>query len=134
MTTGTPTSASVKTESFDLLVASTTCQSLPAYPLSVDSATGAFVNTKIVICGGDGGGSPTTSNCYTLSRNETAWKLSGNLITPRLGAASVEINSKLVIFGGYKKNTFNPLKSLMGTMELAQQAPTCPWQLHFTVL
>ena len=43
----------------------------------------------------------TTSNCYTLGRTENTWKPSGNLITPRMGAASVEINNKLVIFGGY---------------------------------
>jgi len=95
VTTGDPNS-SVKTEAFDV-VASTTCQSLPAYPLTMYSATGAFVKAKLVICGGQ---YPITSNCYTLSRTENTWKLSGNLITPRLGAASVEINNKLFIFGG----------------------------------
>ena len=101
MTTGSPTSSADKTEAFDV-VASTTCQSLPAYPLSTDSATGAFVNTKAVICGGY----PAITNCYTLSKSENTWKLSGNLITGRESAASVEINNKLVVFGGYNYGVY----------------------------
>jgi len=96
VTTGAPQPPSVKTEAFDA-IASTTCQSLPDYPLPVYSATGAFISSKLVVCGGS---YPVTTNCYTLSKNDNTWKLSGNLITPRYGAASVEINNKLVIFGG----------------------------------
>ena len=87
----------VGTESFDVL-ALTTCQSLPDYPLSVAEATGAFVNNKVVICGGDGGG----TKCYTLGKDENTWTLIGNMNTARVGAVSVEINNKLVIFGGQR--------------------------------
>ena len=98
MTTGSPPTTSVKTDSFDL-VASTTCQSMPAYPLTVYHATGAFVSNRVVICGGTY--PSVTSQCYSLGKNETEWKPSGNLITPRYGAASVEMHGKLLIFGGY---------------------------------
>ena len=88
-------STAVMTESFDV-VASTTCQSLPDYPLEGLGATGAFVNNKVVICGGTGG-----TNCYTLGRNEKTWTLIGNMIAYRAAAAAVAFNNKLVIFGGY---------------------------------
>ena len=100
--TGYPQSTSVKTESFDV-VTLTTCQSLPAYPLAIGVATGAFVNSRVVICGG--ASFSATSQCYSIGKNETEWKLVGNMITPRYAAASVEINNKLVIFGGYDIST-----------------------------
>ena len=106
VTTGWPSSTSVKTESSDL-VASATCQSIPAYPLSVGGATGAFVNSRVVICGG----TPYTNQCYSLGQNENAWTPSANLTTPRGGAASVEMNNKLVIFGGYTGDTYIRLQS-----------------------
>ena len=103
MTTGEPRTTSVKTESFSFDVgASTTCQSMPAYPSTIGYATGAFVSSRVVICGGY----PPTPKCYTLAQHDTQWKLNGNLITPRWGAASVEINNKLVVFGGFNSGAY----------------------------
>ena len=115
MTTGSPTSTSVKTESFNL-VASVTCQSMPDYPLAVWHAFGAFVNHRVVICGGY---APHISQCYSLGSKETAWKLNGNLITARYGAASAEINDKLLIFGGSGTTGY-----LQSTEELDVEAGT----------
>ena len=108
MITGYPQSTSVKTESFDV-VTLTTCQSLPAYPLAIGVATGAFVNSRVVICGG--ASFSATSQCYSIGKNETEWKLVGNMITPRYAAASVEIDNKLVIFGGKDATGSNYLQS-----------------------
>ena len=126
VTTGQPKSTSVKTESFDA-IAQTTCQSVPDYPLQVDEATGAFVNSKFVICGGR----PTTSNCYTLSRNETAWKPSGNLVTPREAAASVEINNKLVIFGGYNAGYLQSTEKFDGDNGISKAGTNMPWAIGY---
>ena len=97
---GSPTAA--KTEAFDLS-ASTTCQSLPDFPVEVTLAAGAFVNNRVAICG-SGGGS-IIAPCYTLAQNENTWTRIGNLQLPRFGAASVAIGNKLVFFGGLDSST-----------------------------
>ena len=122
VTTGIPTITSVKTESFDV-DASTTCQSLPAFPSTSFGATGAFVNNKVVICGGAGLG----TKCYTLGRNENTWTLSGNTIASRLGSASLEINNKLVIFGGLKLSSTEEIDVDTGT---ATAGPNMPLEIY----
>ena len=114
---------SFKTESFDL-AASTTCQSLPDYPLDVDSATGAFVSSRVVICGGFE--FSTTSQCYSLGQNETEWKPSGNMTALRHGAASVEINNKLVIFGGYYNGHLQSTEEFNEETGTATAGPNMP--------
>ena len=101
MTTGLQDLTIGITESFDV-VDKTACLGMPAYPFRVAEATGAFVYSKVMICGGYSDGISTpTGQCYSLGPNETTWKPNGNLITPRQAAASVVMNDKLVIFGGY---------------------------------
>lgn len=109
MTAGWQVSTVGITESFDV-VDRTACLSMPAYPFGVAEATGAFVNSRIVVCGGYLDlMSTTTDQCYSLGPNETTWKPSGNLLTPRQAAASIVMNDKLLIFGGY--NTAGYLQS-----------------------
>ena len=102
MTTGWLTLSVLSTEFFEE-DESTACLSMPSYPFPVAEATGGFVNSRVVICGGyhDWASTPVTSQCYSLGPNETEWMPNGNLITPRFAAASVVMNDKLLIFGGY---------------------------------
>ena len=127
MTTGSPTSTAVKTEAFDV-VASTTCQSLPAYPFATEIATGAFVNSKLVICGGT---FDTIGRCYSLSQNEAAWKSSGNLIAPRKGAASAAVNNTLVIFGGYYTTLIQSTEEIDVETGTATAGPNMPLAVKF---
>ena len=122
VTTGSPTSTSVKTETFDVAT-STTCKSMPAYPLPIAEATGAFVNSRVVICGGY---HPVTSQCYSLGQNENEWKPSGNLITPRYSAASAVINDKLIIFGGYNAGNLQSTEEIDVAAGTASQGPSMP--------
>ena len=96
---------------------------MPAYPMQVGFATGAFVNSRVVICGGL---YPFTSQCYSLGQNETAWKPSGNLTTPRWGAASVEMDNKLVIFGGYLYDHLNATEEIDAETGTVSTGPTMP--------
>ena len=93
-----------ETESFDLDASKTCGSTLPAYPKlkKVTGATGAFVSGKLVICGGWLGGTAVSNQCHSIGPNGAAWQPAGNMTKPRANAASVEINEKLLIFGGYE--------------------------------
>ena len=99
MVTGEPLDTSVKTEAFDL-DDSKTCQSLPNYPISVAWASGAFVNSRLLICGGAFLTTNHQKLCYSIGPNEIEWTLSGELAVATSGAASLEINDTLLIMGG----------------------------------
>ena len=68
------------------------------YPLDIESATGALVGNKIIVCGG--GESYLYSSCYEFSHDHN-WKILGEMNTKRYGSSSIPIPNGLWVTGGY---------------------------------
>ena len=68
------------------------------YPLNVAHATGSLVNKHIVICGGRDA-SNDYADCYKFDQN-LRWGKLGKMSTPRVGSASISVETGLLIAGG----------------------------------
>jgi hypothetical protein len=96
VTTGTPTSTSVKSEVIDLQDASNICQNLEDYPIQVDDAVGGLLNQgDPLVCGG---GYPATNVCHVVNKPGQ----SSEMLEERSYSASLTLNNThLWITGGY---------------------------------
>lgn len=77
------------------------CQ-IPPYPKWIVAASGAIINSKLIICGGALPTSTSTA-CFSLEPMGHTWQNTGNLLRPRGGAAAIETNGKLFVTGGWNE-------------------------------
>ena len=78
-----------------------TCNNFPDYPIAIKYATGAIVSGHPIICGGRSEGSITHSECYHHSKATNSWTFLSNMSTKRSSSASVPVNGKLLVLGGW---------------------------------
>jgi len=82
-----------------------TCNNFPDYPIAIRSATGAIVDGHPIICGGVSGANilePIAhSECYHHSKATNSWTFLTNMSTKRVFSASVPVNGKLLVLGGW---------------------------------
>ena len=123
--TGIPSNLANKTEAFDLTT-SKRCPDLPPYPLAIYFASGAFINNRLVICGGT---YPITGQCYSLGPKETAWQEAGTLKTPRYVAASTELNGKMITMGGNSNGALQSTEIMDAETKLSTYGPNLPTTL-----
>ena len=76
-----------------------TCNNFRDYPNDMTVATGAVVSGLPIICGGYTGYG--LSNCYLLSKATDNWKFLSRMSTERYRSASVPVNGKLLVLGGW---------------------------------
>ena len=77
------------------------CSNLQNYPIAIYAATGAIVSGHPIICGGRSEGSITHSECYHHSKATNSWTFLTNMSTKRAFSASVPVNGKLLVLGGW---------------------------------
>ena len=81
-----------------------TCNNFRDYPLAITSATGAIVSGHPIICGGYTHTGSRHSECYLHSKATNSWTFLTNMSTKRSYSASVPVNGKLLVFGGWDDN------------------------------
>ena len=77
------------------------CSNLQNYPIAMSSATGAIVDGHPIICGGYSEGSNYHSECYHHNKANNTWTFLTNMSTKRSDSASVPVNGKLLVLGGW---------------------------------
>ena len=77
------------------------CNAFPDYPLFIRFATGGIVDGHPIICGGESEGWNFHSECYHHSKATNSWTFLTNMSTKRAGSASVPVNGKLLVLGGW---------------------------------
>ena len=77
-----------------------TCNNFPDYPFAMTDATGAIVAGHPIICGGKSEGFHH-SECYRHSKATNSWTFLTNMSFKRAGSASVPVNGKLLVLGGW---------------------------------
>ena len=88
-----------------------TCPNLPEYPIAMSSATGAIVSGRPLICGGYSGSYTYHSECYQHSKTTNTWTSLTPMTTKRSASASVSLNGKLWVVGGWDGILSNRLSS-----------------------
>ena len=97
----------------DLSTQNRACPNLPETPIAVGGATGAIVSGHPMICGGQSRGSGTyRSECYQHSKTTNTWTLLTPMTTKRSFTASVPLNGKLWVMGGYA-----PMNNILSSTE-----------------
>ena len=76
------------------------CSILQNYPIAMSSATGAIVSGHPIICGGLSV-SLYHSECYYHNKTSNSWTFLTNMTTKRDDSASVPVNGKLLVLGGW---------------------------------
>jgi hypothetical protein len=100
VTTGNPTSTSVKSEVIDLEDASNICQDLEDFPIGVYGAVGGLLNQgDPLVCGGES--YPSTFVCYVVNQPGQ----SSEMLEERHDSASLTLNSTHIwVTGGHNDN------------------------------
>ena len=88
------------TQIVDLLAETRSCQNIKKYPLNVEAATGAVVSGQPIICGG-WSGTHNFFECFQYSKTSNNWTLLTSMTMKRAHSASVSLNGKLWITGGF---------------------------------
>ena len=70
-------SDSAASEVVNVLDSSSTCQSIPDYPVAVHQASGGILDNVPVVCGGGSDDHGMQSTCYKLEKNTIKWTLQG---------------------------------------------------------
>jgi len=78
-----------------------TCNNFPTYPIAIGYATGAIVDGHPIICGGRSGRDYAHSQCYHHNKDTNSWTFLTNMSTKRWLSASVPVNGKLLVLGGW---------------------------------
>jgi hypothetical protein len=129
VTTGSPTSNSVKSEVIDLDDASNICQHMEDYPIQVYGAVGGLINqVDPFICGGH----PYTTSCYIINQPGQ----SSEMLENRANASSLTLNSThLWITGGENSNGYLQTSEFISIGQPAVKGPDLPYevQLHCLV-
>ena len=76
------------------------CSNLQNFPIAIYGATGAIVSGHPIICGGSSKES-FHSECYQHSKATNSWTFLTNMSTKRAYSASVPVNGKLLVLGGW---------------------------------
>jgi hypothetical protein len=122
VTTGQPTSTSVKSEVIDLEDSSNHCQVLEDYPIQVHNAVGGLLNqVDPLVCGG---GYPFTNVCYVVNQPGQ----SSEMLEERKNSASLTLNSShLWITGGYNVNGYHQTSEFVSIGQPAVKGPDLPY-------
>ena len=80
------------------------CSNLQNYPIAIWAATGAIVSGHPIICGGRSGRSYAHSQCYHHNKDTNSWTFLTNMSTKRWLSASVPVNGKLLVLGGWDED------------------------------
>ena len=59
----------------NVLDSSSTCQSIPDYPVAVHQASGGILDNVPIVCGGGSADHGMQSTCYKLDKNTVQWTL-----------------------------------------------------------
>ena len=105
---------------------SRSCSNLQNYPIAIRSATGAIVSGNPMICGGLSYGSKH-SECYQHNKAINSWKFVTNMTTERYFSASVPVNNKLLVLGGWDgKNDLATTEFVSPDGDPSQPGPDLP--------
>jgi len=103
-----------------------TCNNFPDYPIAISDATGAIVSGHPIICGGRSEES-RHSECYHRSEATNSWTFLTNMSTKRSDSASVPVNGKLLVLGGYGDwNTLATSEYVSPDGDASQPGPDLP--------
>jgi hypothetical protein len=121
VTTGYPTSTSVKSEVIDLQDPSNICQTLEDYPIAVGGAVGGFLNQgDPLVCGGY----PDTNVCHVVNQPGQ----SSEMLEERYNSASLTLNSShLWVTGGYNGNARLQTSEFVSIGQPSVQGPDLPY-------
>ena len=119
-----------RTDIVDPLIDNYTCQDkIKPFPFTLFLPYGGIIGAKTpFICGGQKTMKDDYSlnpHCYTLDLDTREWKIDAKatLITPRYGAGSVILGTKLVIAGGAKVNgDFDTLQNSIEVLSPGQES------------
>jgi hypothetical protein len=129
VTSGNPTSTSVKSEVIDLEDASNICQTLEDYPIQVSGAVGGLLNQgDPLVCGGyPGGRDPITNVCYVVNQPGQ----SSEMLEERGYSASLTLNSTHIwITGGYNGNKRLQTSEFVSMGQAAVKGPDLPYAVE----
>ena len=106
LVTGSPLDASKQVEILNKDGQPKLCPAIQNYPLGLDSAMGAMLKDKVVICGGTTeSSSDATNKCYQLGDNGQWAPFGAGLKTARFGGAAAPVTIQgeeyLWITGGW---------------------------------
>jgi hypothetical protein len=124
VTTGAPTSTSVKSEVIDLQDPSNICQTLEDYPIAVHAAVGGFLNQgDPLVCGGW----PATNVCHVVNQPGQ----SSEMLEERYYSASLTLNSShLWITGGLNGNVRLQTSEFVSIGQAAVKGPDLPYAVY----
>jgi hypothetical protein len=128
VTTGHPTSTSVKSEVIDLEDASNICQNLEDYPIGVQGAVGGLLNQgDPLVCGGW----PYTNVCHVVNQPGQ----SSEMLEEREHSASLTLNSShLWVTGGYNGNVLLQTSEFVSIGQPSVQGPDLPYAVIYHCL
>jgi hypothetical protein len=125
VTTGYPTSNSVKSEVIDLEDASNICQNLDDYPIQVRGAVGGLLNQgDPLVCGGE---YPATNVCYVVNQPGQ----SSEMREERAYSASLTLNSThLWVTGGRNGSGWLKTSEFVSMGQAAVKGPDLPFAVE----
>jgi hypothetical protein len=128
VTTGQPTSNSVKSEVIDLEDASNICQDLEDYPIGVGGAVGGLLNQgDPLVCGGFNGGFRYTNVCYVVNQPGQ----SSEMLEKRAWSASLTLNrTHLWITGGRYGNGLLQTSEFVSIGQPSVKGPDLPYVVY----
>jgi hypothetical protein len=131
VTTGDPSSTSVKSEVIDLEDASNICQNLEDYPIAVYAAVGGLLNQgDPLVCGGR---YPYTATNVCHVVNEPGQ--SSEMLEERIYSASLTLNSShLWVTGGHNGNVRLQTSEFVYIGQPAVQGPDLPYAVYLHCL
>jgi hypothetical protein len=129
VTTGYPTSNSVKSEVIDLEDASNICQDLEDYPIGVHAAVGGLLNLgDPLVCGG---GYPATNVCHVVNQPGQ----SSEMHEERYYSASLTLNSSHIwVTGGHNGDDRLQTSEFVSIGQAAVKGPDLPYAVYWHCL
>ena len=103
---------------------SRSCSNLQNYPIAMYKATGAIVSGHPIICGG-WSGSPH-SECYHHNKASNSWTFLTNMTTKRDDSASVPVNGRLLVLGGWGGVRLATTEYISPSGDATQPGPDLP--------
>ena len=91
-----------KSEVIDLANPSKTCQPWADHPTGISLAAGAFVDSQVILCGGNLQSEVYSNDCHCITPTSTEAIVSLNVASA--SSAATEVNGQVLFSGGYGKN------------------------------
>ena len=88
-----------KSEVIDLVNPSKSCQPWADHPTGTKFAAGAFIDSQIILCGGDTPNEQLSSNCHIITQKSSEAIVSLNVGSRN--SAATEFNGKVLVAGGW---------------------------------